>query len=130
MNNITRQDLLIVLRFGIHLAKLEDSFVPLERKLLKRIADAIKISPLEQEELMKGDASLSAGLQNLSSSDAKNLLVKTLCAVAYSDGKAHPGEINFIEKVISKFSDSIFIYPREEWGMYEDEVIHTLSKLA
>jgi hypothetical protein len=29
--------------------------------------------------------------------------------------------------VIAKFNESVFVYPREEWGMYEEEVIKILE---
>jgi tellurite resistance protein len=129
MAAISRQDLLIILRFGAHVARVDREFAPLERNLLKRMSDAIHLTEQEKKELANGEASLASGLQGLSCHDAKNLLVKTLCAVAHSDGKATPEELEFIEKVISKFSDSVFVYPREEWGKYEDEVLGILNGL-
>jgi len=129
MADITRQDLLTILRFGIHVARVDSDFSPLERTLLKRLSDTIKLTAPEQKDLANGDASLATGLQKLSGHDAQNLLVKTLCAVAHSDGKATPEELEFIEKVIGKLSDTVFVYPREEWGMYEDEVLQILGQM-
>ncbi len=127
MAAISRMDLKTIIRFGIHLARIDNDFADFEKKILKRFADTMGLTQAEREQLLKGEASLATGLKGMSSSDAKNLLIKTLCAIAHSDGTANKEELEFIQKVITKFSDSVFVYPREEWGMYEEEVIKILE---
>jgi tellurite resistance protein len=129
MAAITRQDLRTILRFGIHIARVDNEFVTLEKKMLERIADSIGLTPQERQEIIQGEASLAEGLKRLSSHAARDLLVKTLCAVSHADGKATPEELEFINKVIEKLGESVFVYPREEWGRYEKEVIDILTKV-
>jgi tellurite resistance protein len=130
MAAITRQDLKTILLFATHVAKVDNEFVLQEKEMLHKIAEAIKLTAEERAELLKREASLSSGLNHLSSNEAKQLLVKTLCAVSHSDGKAVKPEIDFIEKVIEHFEGSVFVLPREEWGKYETEVMKTLASLA
>jgi uncharacterized tellurite resistance protein B-like protein len=129
MAAINRQDLKTILLFATHVAKVDNEFVMQEKELLQKFAEAIKLTPQERNELLKQEASLSEGLNHLSSKDAKQLLVKTLCAVSFSDGKAVKAEIDFIQKVIEHFGDSVFVLPREEWGKYEAEVLKTLATI-
>lgn len=129
MAAINRQDLKTILLFATHVAKVDNEFALQEKELLQKFAEAIKLTPQERTELLKQEASLSEGLNHLSSKDAKQLLVKTLCAVSHSDGKAVKAEIDFIQKVIEHFGDSVFVLPRDEWGKYEAEVLKTLGTL-
>jgi len=110
-------------------AKVDNEFVHEEKEFLAKIAEAIKLTPQERTEMIGKEASLSGGLSSLSSKEAKQLLVKTLCAVSHSDGKAVKAEIDFIQRVIEHFGDSVFVLPREEWGTYEKEVLKILGAL-
>jgi tellurite resistance protein len=112
-----------IIRFAVHIARIDGSVDAFEKKVLRRIADTMGLTAQDRAALLQGEASLATGLKSLHSSDAKNLLVKTLCAIAHADGTANKNELEFIQKVVAKFSDSVFVYPREEWGQYEDEVM-------
>ena len=129
MAAITRQDLKTILLFATHVAKVDNEFVTQEKELLHKMAEAIKLTPDERAALLNQEASLSTGLNQLTSKEAKQLLVKTLCAVSNSDGKAVKSEIDFIQKVIEHFGDAVFVLPREEWGSYEAEVMNVLTKI-
>jgi len=127
MGQITREDLKIILKFGIHLARVDANFHLEEKKVLKRFSEAIHITDEEREELM-ADASLQHGLDELASDSAKELLLKTLCAVAYVDGKTTPEEVAFVEKVLGKFEGLSFLLPKEEWGAYEAEIFEIIEE--
>jgi tellurite resistance protein len=116
-----------IIRFGIHLARIDNDFAAFEKKILRRFSDTMGLTQADRDELLKGEASLATGLKGLASKESKNLLVKTLCAIAHADGTANKEELDFIQKVIAKFSDSVFVYPREEWGMYEEEVVKIIE---
>jgi len=130
MPDITRDDLKIVLAFGIHIAKIDDDFAVWEKRILARFAEAISLTEEERAELANTKVSLSDGLDRLSSQDAKYLLLKTLCAVSHSDGEAHQAEIDFISRVFAKLGDQMFMLPRNEWGVYEGEVFGILEALS
>jgi tellurite resistance protein len=130
MSAINRQDLKTILVFATHVAKVDNDFVTQEKELLHKFAEAIHLTPDERGELLKREASLADGLNHLSSNDAKQLLVKTLCAVAHADGKAIKPEMDFIQKVIEHFGSSVFVLPREDWGKYEVEVLKILGTLG
>lgn len=128
MTTVNRNDLKTILLFGIHIAKVDNEFSVWEKQILARFAEAMKLSEAEKAELVNQNLSLSQGLNSLSGVEAKHLLLKTLCSVAYSDGVPHPAEVEFIEKVIVTLGDSLFILPKAEWGTYEREVLSTLSE--
>ena len=129
MSEITRNDLKVILMFGIHIAKIDDDFAVWEKNILNRFADAMGLTETEREKLTGEKISLAEGLLKLSGKEAKSLLLKTLCAVSHSDGEAHDKEIDFISKVFSKLGDQMFMLPRSEWGVYESEVFATLESL-
>jgi tellurite resistance protein len=130
MSDLNRDDLKIILLFGIHLAKIDGDFAVWEKKILARFADAMKLTEREKSEMVHQEISLSQGLRRLSGQGAKSLLVKTLCAVSHSDGDTHPNEVDFIHKVVERLETQVFILPQGEWGTYEDEVITELNEAA
>ena len=127
MAAISRDDLRTIIRFGIHIARIDGNFDAFEKKVLRRFADTMGLSEDDRAELLKGEASLATGLRSLANKDSKNLLVKALCAIAHADGKANKDEIDFIQRVISKLGEAVFVDSREEWGRYEEEVVKILQ---
>ena len=71
--------------------------------------------------------SLAGDVDTLSSTDAMELLIKTLCAVSYVDGKTTPDEIEFIEKVLVRTGIDFPIPPKEEWSIYEPQVFEAIE---
>ena len=127
MDGLTREDTKTVLSFALHLARIDNQFDAWEKRALKNIAEAMKLSDTERSELAAEKISLASALQSLSSADAKALLVKTLCFVASSDGEASEKENEFITKVIKASGEQIMILPQIEWENYESEVLNTLT---
>lgn len=122
MSDITRQDLKAILLCAIHLAKVDNDFSLMEKKLLRRFADTIGLKESEREELVAMGGSLASDVDSLSSKSAMELLIKTLCAVSFVDGSTDPEEIEFIEKVLVRTRIDYPIPPKEDWGIYEEEV--------
>lgn len=122
MSDITRQDLKAILLCAIHLAKVDNDFSLMEKKLLRRFADTIGLKESEREELVAMGGSLASDVDSLSSKSAMELLIKTLCAVSFVDGRTDPEEIEFIEKVLVRTRIDYPIPPKEDWGIYEEEV--------
>lgn len=127
MISLTRDDLKIILKFGVHIAKIDNDFAVWEKKVLARIADAMQLTDDERGAMVNEDVSLAQGLDSLSSVDAQNLLLKTLCAVAHSDGIPHEAELDFISKVMQRLEGQRFILSKDEWGAYEQEVLDTIA---
>jgi len=125
---ITRDDLKTVFIFGLHLARIDNRFDPFEQKLLAKVAQAIKLTTQEKEQLVKGRVSLQKSLRLLSGESALNLLAKTLCAVAHQDGVVEPEEKEFIHRVLSHSDKPVMLLPQEEWGGYEAEVLDSLAQ--
>ena len=127
MTDYTRDDLKIILSFGVHLAKLDKVFDPFEKKVLGRFADAMNLEATEKSQLLQREVSLGEGLRSLSGQSARILLLKTLCAVSHSDGESSSEEMEFIEHVIETIGSQVFVLPRAEWGVYEDEVLSAFN---
>ena len=130
MSGLTRNDLKTILQLGIHIAKIDGDFAVWEKKVLARYADAMKLTEAEKADMVKQNLSLAKGLGSLSSSEAKHLLLKTLCTVAHSDGVPHEAEVDFIQKVMQRLGGQIFILSKEEWGTYEKEVMDTIAEVV
>lgn len=130
MSVISREDLRTILMFGVHIGKVDDTFDVWEKQILKRFADAINLSQEERGDIAEQEISLRHGLDSLSSAEARNLLIKTLCAVSYADGNTHPRELEFIEKVITRAGATVMVLPREEWGLYEKEIFDDLQQFT
>lgn len=129
MSDVTRQDLKTILLCSIHLAKVDNDFSLLEKKLLRRFADTIGLEKEEREELVAMGGSLAGDVDSLSSTDAMVLLLKTLCAVSFVDGTTGPEEIEFIEKVLVRTGVDFPLPPKEQWEIYEGEVFEDLKAI-
>jgi hypothetical protein len=90
----------------------------------------MKLSDSERKHLGKERFSLGKGLHQLQSDEARQLLVKLMCAVSFVDGSASDDELEFIERVLTRLKSQVFILPRDEWGRYEKEVFSALTELG
>lgn len=124
--SLTRDNLKTILQFGIHIAKVDGEFVVWEKQVLARFAEAMRLTDAERAQMVGQELSLASGLNSLTDQDARQLLVKTLCAVAHSDGVSHPSELDFINKVIQQIGSQLFVLPKDEWGSYEQEVMDAI----
>ena len=130
MSDVTRQDLKTILLCAIHLAKVDNEFHLMEKKILRRFSEAMGLQESEREELVAMGGSLAEDLDSLSSKEARELLLKTLCAVSYVDGHTTPEEVEFIQKAQVRLGIDYPILPKGEWGIYEDEVFRDLEAQA
>ncbi|MDH4248122.1 MAG: TerB family tellurite resistance protein [Deltaproteobacteria bacterium] len=130
MVKLSREELKVILLFGIHIARIDGEIAPFERKMLARFADAMKLTPEDRGSLLTHKFSLAEGLRALQNTDAKQLLLKTLCAVAHCDGDTAEVEVDFINKVTEKMTTPVFILPRAEWGVYEEEVFQAIKAMS
>lgn len=129
MSTVSREEFKTILLFGVHVAKLDKEIHPLENEILRRLADAIHLSDKERADLLAAKFSLGQGLLRLGSDAARNLLVKTMCAVASVDGTIAEAEKDFIGRVVSKFEKATFILPAEDWPQYQEELFQDLQDL-
>ncbi len=128
MSKISRQDLKTILLCGIHLAKLDDNFHFEEKKFLRRFSESMNLADGEREELLSMGGSLAENLGLLTSDYARELLMKTLCAVSFVDGDTSEDEQEFIERVRVSVYQDFELAPKEEWGALEDEVFTILNQ--
>jgi tellurite resistance protein len=129
MSAISRDDLKIILRFGVHVGKVDSNLVAWEKRLLGRLTQAMQLSEAEKTVMVDKELSLRQGLAALSGTEAQTLLLKTLCAVAHSDGVTHEREVGFISRVLERLGSQVFLLPKEEWGEYESEVVEHFSRV-
>lgn len=127
--SLTRDNLKTILQFGIHIAKVDGDFAVWEKKVLARFADAMQITEEERAQMVAQELSLAKGLSSLSDREARQLLIKVLCAVAHSDGATHPAELEFINKVLQQLGGQLFVLSKDEWGSYEQEVLDAIGEV-
>ncbi|MCZ6644874.1 MAG: hypothetical protein O7B79_01405 [SAR324 cluster bacterium] len=128
--SISRQDLKAILVFAIHLSKVDSDFSLQEKKMLKRYADTIGLQEEERAELVGLGGSLDQDADALSSNEAKELLLKTLCAVSFVDGNTTDDEVDFIQKVQLKLGIDYPLPVKADWGGFEEEVFTTLEEVC
>lgn len=128
MADFTRDDLHTILAFGLHVARVDNDFAALEKNVLRHYVEMIGMSEEERAALAAQPVRLSEGLAHLSGTEARTLLIKTLCAVAFSDGVPHENELDFIQRVNHQVGRPLELKPWEEWGAYEEEVLAALGR--
>lgn len=119
---VTREDLLTALCIGVHVAKVDRNFVESEKRILGELADLIKLTDDEKERLVNREATLAEMIDRLSSKESIMLMIKTVCLIAYVDGKVVDVELDFVNKLVEKIESKFRLKPSEEWGSYETDV--------
>lgn len=119
---VTREDLLTALCIGVHVAKLDQNFAESEKRILGELADLIKLTDDEKERLVNREATLAELIDRLSSSESIMLMIKTVCLIAYVDGKVVDVEQDFLNKMLEKIDFDFRLKSSEEWGSYETDV--------
>ena len=127
MANLTQRDIEIILTFALHVAKVDHDFDIYERKILRHLVEVMGVTREMQNELLKGETFLNDELGNLSTQEAQELLVKTMCAVAFANGDIHQAEAEFITKVNGRLGKPVSLLPWEAWSTYEPEVMALLT---
>ena len=127
MGKISREDLRIILAFALHTAKVDQEFAQSERAVIKQYLDRIQFTDAERQSLTSQKVSLSEGLEHLSGKAAKELLVKTICTVAFSDGVMRESETEFVHRVSHQLKTGMTLLPQDRWGEYEAEVMKALQ---
>ena len=130
MGSISREDLRIILAFALHTAKVDNEFAQSEKVVIKHYLDLIHLSEAERKDLASQQLSLSEALGHLSSQAAKELLVKTICAVAHSDGVMRESETEFVRRVNHQLHTAMTLLPQDRWGEYESEIVKILGQVG
>ena len=119
---VTREDLLIILCIGVHVAKVDERFDESEKKLLSQLAGLMKLTDEEKSSFKNRKETLSELIDRLSSSAAIIIMIKTVCLIAHSDGKVLDVEQNFLEKMLGKVDEEFKILPSDQWESYDTDV--------
>ena len=128
MSGITTCDLRIIFAFAIQVAKADRSVALHEEEILDLIAEAGGLSGGDRAGLADERPPVERS-SDLSSAEAKALLVKTLCAVAFADDVRHDAEMDLIIRVNAHLGDVVALRPWEEWEAYVEDVVDTLASL-
>lgn len=125
-SELSKSDLRTILLVGVHLAKVDGEFHWEESRVLQMINDILELTTEERQELLRSGFNLKEGLDALTTSKARELLVKTLCAIAHSDQNIHGAELEFIDKIKNNVGILLEIKPPGMWHEYEVEVAEIL----
>lgn len=127
-SELSMSDLRVVLLVGIHLAKVDGEFHGEEARILQLINDLLELTTEERKELLQSGFNLKEGLRALTTPKARELLVKTLCAIAYSDEDIGAAELDFIHRIKTTVGFLPEIKPPVMWHEYEHEVLEILRE--
>ena len=126
MSDITPADLRAVLSLSIQVARVDKQMAVYEKEIIDQMAEALGLSP--DEKAAELDAQLTVGetFQTLSGEPAKQFMVKSLCAVAFADGRDHEGERAIIDDANGRLNPPLELKPWEQWEDYVEEVVDAL----
>ena len=127
MNQISKRDFEIILTFALHVAKVDMEFDIYERKILRHLVEVMGLTDEMKHHELSGQTFLNEELEEISSQEARVLLVMTMCAVAFANGTIHETEAEFINKVNARLGHPVELKPWEQWSAYEPEVISRLT---
>ena len=130
MSKLKREQLMVILAFGLHISRVDNHFDSWEKRVLQRFADTIRLTVEEKSRLLRAQFSLKAGIEKLKDHRSRMLLLMTLCVVACSDGDPSESELNFIERVVRLIGGKVTIRPRHEWPSYEEELFSELHAVV
>lgn len=129
MSSISQEELYGILELAAHMARLDREIAVFEVEILDRLAGVAGLSEVGRQELGGAGYSPEESLAKVTSPEAREFLVKTLCAIAYSDGRMHQVEVDFVESVNGRFGNPISLVPWEEWESYILEVLDRINAL-
>ena len=110
-----RKEFLDILSIMNHMAHADGQMHPAEKKVLIAVFKAAKVTP-EEQELIRGRASLEEMIREIKTDDAKTGLVDMMALVAGADGVFEEEEKLLIKKVMKR----VGITP-EEHTYFQDE---------
>lgn len=119
-----------ILLAAVHMAKVDRQFVVEEHKLLAQLMSDMGLTEEERRGLLTEEAPLSEVVARLSSEEADQLLVKTMCAVASADGMVAESEKGFLNRVHNSATPCLDLPPEEDWRDFLDEVRAAFAALA
>lgn len=129
MTSISHEELHAILELAAHMARLDREIAVQEVEILDRLAVVVGLNEVSRQELGGADFSPEESLDKVTGADARKFLVKALCAIAYSDGRMHKAEVEFVEFVNTRFGNPVSLAPWEEWESYIMEVVDMVKAL-
>lgn len=129
MPSMSQEELYAILELAAHMARLDREIVVFEVEILDRLAGVAGLNEVSRQELAGAGYSPEESLAKVTSPEGREFLVKTLCAIAYSDGRMHQVEVDFVESVNHGFGNPVSLVPWEEWESYILEVVDRTNAL-
>ena len=99
-----------------------------EARILNKLNNILQLTGEEKQELLHEGFNVMKGLDALVTAKARTLLVKILCAIAYSDQVIHGSEVEFINRINARFGNLVSMKPPGAWHEYEEEVAEILQE--
>lgn len=128
MRGMNRDDLIIILKLAVHMAKADEDLSVLEKQIVGHLVEKIGLSGEERAEIGVLGEEPERIAERLSSSEAKAFLIKTLCAISKSDGILHYTENQLLTRINEALGMPVALRPWEEWMHYETEVMEVMNR--
>ncbi len=127
---MTADELRTILGMALRLARADKNVAELEQEILDGFSSALGLSDDERAAIADENIQPADAVARLSSGEAREFLMKSLCAVAFADGLRHDSEIELIAQTHELVGGSVSLKPWEEWESYVEEVIDTLLQFS
>ena len=127
---MTADELRTILGMALRLARADKNVAELEQEILDGFSSALGLSDDERAAIADENIQPADAVARLSNGEAREFLMKSLCAVAFADGLRHDSEIELIAQTHELVGGSVSLKPWEEWESYVEEVIDTLLQFS
>lgn len=128
MKGMNRDDLKRILQLAVHMAKADDDVSLFEKQIAGKLMEKIGLTGEERAGIRELGDEPETIAARLSSSEAKSLLIKTLCAVSKSDGIPHYTENQLPTRIHETLGLPEALRPWEEWMHHEAEVLEVMNR--
>ena len=123
---MNRADLetIFIAAFGV--ARADRRVVDKEKELLDMFARVLNVDETRIAALLDHEIGLEEAAKHMSTPQAQEFLIKSMCAVAFADGQQKFEEVSLIGNVNGALPDPLELLPWNQWEQYVEEVTTTL----
>jgi len=124
---MNKETLKTIVTAAVCVARADDQVVMMEQELLEAFASRLEMNESEVAALHDAQISPMEAVNRMPDEESKAFLVKTLCAIAYSDGNRHESEIALIQATNEALNPPLELKPWEDWEDYIEEIVEMLQ---
>ena len=124
---MNRNDMKLIFQISFKVAKADRVIEGYEKEILERFKEVLEINDLQAAEILDENISIESAIRNLSDQKSQEMLIKTMCALAFADGVRYEEEITMVQKANEQINTPLDLIPWEHWEHYVEETSDALK---